>query len=102
MFCKLSGRWEGAGRTGHGGTRAAAATWWPRRESAPTGLKMREGLVGKVPEAAVSGCVWGVKILQRVFDVRMREESQVSAGTLDRGMGLGATKSPPVYLFIKP
>ena len=84
------------------GTRAAAATWWPRRESAPTGLKMREGLVGKVPEAVVSGCVWGVKILLGVFDVTMREESQVSAGTLDRGMGLGATKSPPVYLFIKP
>ena len=48
----------------------------------------------------VSGCVWGVKILLQVFDVRMSEESQVSAGALDREMGLGATKPAPVIYLL--
>lgn len=61
---------------------------------------MREGLVGESIGSCGFRCVWGVKTLLQVFDVRMSEEFQVSAGALDRGMGLGATKPPPVIYLL--
>lgn len=65
-FANSLGGGRGLGGLGVGDT-AAAATCWPWRESAPTRRRMREGLAGRVEEAVLSGCVWGVKIMLRVF-----------------------------------